>query len=213
MKSLIGQIVSFALLVPMAESWGQTETQPPLVAAPAVAAPANDSSAIPIDFGGVFLVQLAQQKSVQADLGMSRAQKQNLDILERRMQKQANATIKAGPVITTGPQGISGSRGLVPANDAMQKDARDALATVLSDGQTARLKQIALQQQGPQVLLKPAMSAKLHLSGAQVKKISQITPLDSNRLRNILTGEQRALWNEMTGPPFRGRLTPFSTER
>jgi len=87
MKSLIGQIVSFALLVPMAESWGQTETQPPLVAAPAVAAPANDSSAIPIDFGGVFLVQLAQQKSVQADLGMSRAQKQNLDILAKTSQR------------------------------------------------------------------------------------------------------------------------------
>ena len=201
-------IAGTAFLFLASQLWGQADA--PVQNA---ATPAAEPSAIPIDFGGVFLVQLAQQKSVQADLGLSRDQKQDLDSLERRMHKQANQSLKTGPILTTGPQGISGSRGLLPANDAMQKDARDALAAVLSDAQTTRLKQIALQQQGPAVLLRPSMVAKLQLTDAQVKTIGKLTPLDSNRLRQVLTGEQRALWEDMTGRPFRGRLTPFSTER
>jgi hypothetical protein len=157
--------------------------------------------------GGLFLMQLAGQKSVQTELEISREQRRDLDSLNRQLQKEANAEQRAGPPRAAESLGVNGARGLVPVdNSKLQKEVEDQLGTILTESQTARLKQISLQMQGPKALLSPQIAQKLQLSDEQIKKLGRLTPWDSKKVNGVLTGEQQAVWQEMTGTPFRGQL-------
>jgi len=99
-----------------------------------------------------------------------------------------------------------------------------------------RLRQIALQRQGPHAFREADIAAALRLTAVQRSKIRAIEAetflpptdrderLDSPReqrmvfedrwraalaqIMQLLTPEQQQIWREMTGEPFRGPLTP-----
>jgi len=80
------------------------------------------------------------------------------------------------------------------------------LAEILSEKQLARLKQIALQLEGPRAILAPERAEELQLTEEQQEKIRRLTPKNGKSLLAILDAEQQAKWREMTGRPFRGKL-------
>jgi hypothetical protein len=92
--------------------------------------------------------------------------------------------------------------------EAARKDAEKELAGILDDRQMTRLKQIALQLEGPHAVLAPAVADKLQLTEEQVRKIRALTRKQHKKLDSILTDEQRAQWQEMVGRPFHGKLAP-----
>jgi hypothetical protein len=93
--------------------------------------------------------------------------------------------------------------------EAARKDAEKQLAEILSDKQMIRLKQIALQVQGPQAILAPETAEKLRLTMDQASKIKRLAGKEGSKLSTILavlTDAQRAKWQEMTGRPFHGKI-------
>jgi hypothetical protein len=80
------------------------------------------------------------------------------------------------------------------------------LAQIVSEKQLARLRQIALQLEGPRALLAPERAKELELSEEQLAKIRQLTRKNERSVSAILNAEQRAKWQEMTGRPFRGKI-------
>jgi serine/threonine protein kinase len=110
------------------------------------------------------------------------------------------------------------------------------LQTILNPEQVRRLRQIALQRQGPHAFREADIAAALRLTAVQRSKIRAIEAetflpptdrderLDSPReqrmvfedrwraalaqIMQLLTPEQQQIWREMTGEPFRGPLTP-----
>jgi serine/threonine protein kinase len=110
-----------------------------------------------------------------------------------------------------------------------------ALVEKLRPEQARRLKQIALQQRGGNALADSSVAEGLGLSAEQRERIRSLLPPEGRRPRpgpgfggpgsdqrrrppekppsidavlNVLTPEQKARWNEMTGEPFRGELGP-----
>ncbi len=110
--------------------------------------------------------------------------------------------------IPPGPQGMPPPRhGMGGKMDAARKDAEKELAEILSAEQMTRLKQIAMQLQGLQAVLAPETAEKLQLTKEQVSKIQGLTRKQDKKLNTILTDDQRAKWQGMTGRPFHGKIT------
>jgi hypothetical protein len=89
-----------------------------------------------------------------------------------------------------------------PPGEEMEKE----LSKILTENQLARLKQIAVQLEGPRALLSAERIKKLELTEEQVKKIKRLTRKDEKSLNAILTEEQQAKWQELIGKPFRGKI-------
>ena len=100
-----------------------------------------------------------------------------------------------------------------------------AIASILSPGQLSRLQQIALQVRGAEALQEPEVVAALNLSREQRAELRSICgPHPGGRRHGpgpgrrheaelqkalaLLTPEQLAHWNEMTGPRFAGLSEP-----
>jgi Spy/CpxP family protein refolding chaperone len=109
----------------------------------------------------------------------------------------------------------------------MHLDAASAsLSQILTPGQRQRLDQIVLQRQGGWALGRPEIADELDLTASQRALILGIQedvlhrpphwgrargPSLDERVRAVLTPEQRELWQQMLGPAFdvgRLRLPP-----
>jgi hypothetical protein len=142
------------------------------------------------------LIGLAAQKSVQADLKLKKTQAERLQAAETKVKKTVMDALRAGP------------QEIVAKMESALKDSDKELAEVLSEEQMTRLRQIAMQLQGPQALLAPEVSEKLQLTEEQVSKIKKLNRKDEKKLNAILTEEQRTKRQEMIGRPFHGKIAP-----
>ena len=96
-----------------------------------------------------------------------------------------------------------------PLGQDMRKQMTEAekkLAEILSEKQLARLKQIALQLQGPRALLASEAAKKLELTEEQREKIRRLSRKNGKPLKTILTDQQWKQWQEMIGEPFKGKI-------
>ena len=178
------------------------------------------------------LMMLATQKSVQSDLKLDPAQKQRIQALDAKLRKTMfehgppppdsfaggarpeppNSSDKAprseppndsaGGARPEPPDHSAGGARPEPPGKGMEKE----LAGILSEKQLARLKQIALQFEGPRALLAPERTSELELTEEQRGKIARMTRKDQKAVMAILNEEQRAKWQEMIGRPFRGKI-------
>lgn len=113
------------------------------------------------------------------------------------------------------------------ASLALQQ-AQAKAESVLTEKQLARLRQLALQQQGPMALARPDIAKEVGLSDAQLREIHGILLANAEELRKIkgsgqkpdmqmleqrrkeigekvlavLDTAQQAKWKELLGPPF-----------
>ena len=118
--------------------------------------------------------------------------------------------------------------------EELNRESDEFLAKVLTPEQAKRLRQISLQVDGPQSFGKPDVAKELALSeeqkqtvmeiqGDMVKKIQAMLELRGDReeamkkrseilrsanekMKGLLTAEQKAKWKEMTGEPFKGEI-------
>jgi hypothetical protein len=148
----------------------------------------------PMRAGRPPLVLLAAQKSVQTDLKLKKTQTQQIQKVDAKMRKAALEAMQAGP------------QALFAKMESTQRDSEKELAEILAEEQMTRLRQIAMQLQGPQALLAPEASEKLQLTKEQSSQIEGLTRKEEKKLSTILTEEQRTKWQEMVGQPFRGKI-------
>jgi eukaryotic-like serine/threonine-protein kinase len=156
-------------------------------------------------------LRLLVQKSVQDDLKLTE------DQVRRIMEK---AEVRTPP-----------ARGSLPFLLPADWEAREKAAlAVLTEAQDRRLRQIALQVRGAQALGDAEVAEALGFTEAQKERVRGLV-FDGRRFSwgpgsggpggrrsdearkapleqalEVLTPEQRAKWNEMTGEPFRGEL-------
>jgi hypothetical protein len=96
-----------------------------------------------------------------------------------------------------------------------------ALRDMLRPEQARRLRQVALQQRGPDAFNDPAVAQALRLTPEQREKVRKLHeeahrfgpggPRPGNpweQIVSLLTDEQRAQWQELTGEPFKGKIQP-----
>ena len=103
------------------------------------------------------------------------------------------------------PGGADRAAGPKPPGKDMEK-AEKRLADILSGKQLARLKQIALQLEGPRALLAPERVKELDLTEKQQEKIRRLAGSAAKSATAVLTREQQAKWREAIGRPFRGTI-------
>lgn len=96
--------------------------------------------------------------------------------------------------------------------EAKKKVTNKELDGILSAEQMVRLKQIAIQVQGPQAILSPEWAGELKLTEEQTAKIKQMPERDDKALAAILSKDQRATWHKKIGRPFKGKVTMSPTE-
>jgi hypothetical protein len=87
----------------------------------------------------------------------------------------------------------------------MEEEEKE-LVEILSTKQLVRLRQIALQFEGPRALLAPERIKELELTEKQQERIRRLTRNDARSVSGVLNAEQQAKWREMTGRPFRGKI-------
>jgi hypothetical protein len=141
------------------------------------------------------LVLLAAQKSVQADIKLTKTEKQAVDAIDGKMKKMASENMQGRPEAFMGKM------------ESAVKDSEKELTSILTEAQIARLKQIALQIQGPAAMLVPSVADKLELTERQSERLKALSRTDDRKAKAILTAEQRTKWLEMTGRPFHGKLS------
>jgi serine/threonine protein kinase len=170
-------------------------------------------------------VHLLSQKSVQTELKLTEQQVKDFN----RLWEQRRETFRQ-------------FRDLSPDQWRAQLDQlaeqEKALLDVLQRDQSRRLRQIALQQRGPEVLLDSAVAEPLQLSADQKDQVRRIVddtfratwavrqsaienPDDGTNIETtwraareralaILNDQQRATWLELIGTPFHGEISqPF----
>jgi hypothetical protein len=154
------------------------------------------------------LILLATQKSVQTDLKLDWSQKQRVQALDAKLR--ASMPDRMPPPDSSDraarpkpPDSSDPTARPKPPGQEMEKE----LAEILSEKQLTRLKQIALQVQGPQAILAPERAKDLELTEKQQEKIRRLTRKDGKALLAVLNAEQQATWQEMTGRPFRGKIS------
>jgi len=163
---------------------------------------------------------LATQKSVQSDLKLDQTQKQRIQTLDAKLRRAMfehgppprdsfaggarpePPNDPAGGARPEPPDHSAGGARPEPPGKGMEKE----LVAILSEKQLARLKQIALQFEGPRALLAPERTKELELTEKQREKIARMTRKDQKSVMAVLNEEQRAKWQEMIGRPFRGKI-------
>jgi hypothetical protein len=116
----------------------------------------------------------------------------------------------------------------------LNKESEKFVADVLKPEQAKRLRQIALQIDGPQSFGKPEVANELKLTEEQrqktkgiqeeaakqiramlrpggdreetMKKRSEIIKATNDKVMSLLTPDQKAMWKEMIGEPFKGEI-------
>ena len=171
---------------------------------------------------GAGKLALLREPAVLKDLQPSDDQRASLAELVRRMEEQRQDSFRA-------------YRQLSPEERQQRfldlaRDNETAARAILTPGQQTRLKQIALQLQGPSAFRDAEIAKSLKLTGDQKERIRAIEaetffwmpdrrrhvlgPRDPRKAREqalktasdkivyLLTEEQRRRWQEMTGQPF-----------
>ena len=146
--------------------------------------------------GPLPLIVLATQKSVQAELKLDQTQKQRIQALDSKLR---GSMLKHMP---PPPEFLGNGAKPEPPGMGMEKE----LTEILSEKQLARLKQIALQFEGPRALLTPERAKALELTEEQLERLRRLPPKDEKSVKAILNAEQQAKWQEMIGRPFRGKI-------
>ena len=146
--------------------------------------------------GPLPLILFATQKSVQAELKLDQTQKQRIQALDAKLR---GAMIEHMPPM---PNSSNTATRPEPPGMGMEKE----LAEILSEKQFARLRQIALQFEGPCALLTPERAKALELTEEQLERLRRLPPKDEKSVKAILNAEQQAKWQEMIGRPFRGKI-------
>jgi hypothetical protein len=177
---------------------------------------------------GAWQFLLLNHPAVLDNLDLTEEQRDRITALKRRADQQWDA--------------FSGVRRLTPEEQrkrfleqARSNDA--AVAAILRPEQISRLRQIALQCQGPRAFLEEDVATELKLTTAQRERIRAIeaerffdrsdchpggppaappwqmrdqAPRPTvERIEAVLNQEQRQRWREMIGEPFRGPLPMF----
>jgi hypothetical protein len=176
--------------------------------------------------GGLMLLT---QDSVQAELKLSDDQKKQLG---DELAKQREAF--------SGLQDLSREERQTKFAE-LQKEGQAAIGKVLNAEQQTRLKQITLQQRGPQALADAEVATAVGLTDEQKQKVEAISQevrgamreafqggggggeareklealrkSSGEKIQALLTPEQQAKWKELTGEPFKGELRPFGGGR
>jgi serine/threonine protein kinase len=142
----------------------------------------------------MFQALLLTEKAVQDDLGLTRDQVARLNERFDKLWQPLREFDKRGP------------------------GAEKAIADILHPQQAQRLWQIALQLSGAQAFSNPGVTEKLQLTAEQREKIraiqddvrlrrtDELREKERARILGVLTPEQKAKWQEMTGEPFKGSL-------
>jgi hypothetical protein len=146
--------------------------------------------------GQMPLILIVVQKPVQAELKIERSQKQRIDAIQANLKGAAMAHMAAG----------ADQAAMLTEFQTQTKATNKELEGILSAEQMVRLKQIALQMQGPQAVLAPEFAAELDLTAEQIEKIKGMTRRDDKALDAILEKDQRAKWHEKIGKPFKGKV-------
>ena len=145
--------------------------------------------------GPLPLILFATQKSVQAELKLDKTQKQRIQALDAKLR---GAMIEHMPPM---PNSSNTATRPEPPGMGMEKE----LAEILSEKQFARLRQIALQFEGPRPT-DSRTSQGLELTEEQLERLRRLPPKDEKSVKAILNAEQQAKWQEMIGRPFRGKI-------
>lgn len=146
--------------------------------------------------GQLPLIVLAVDKKVQAELKIEKSQKQRIDAIQAHLKGVAVAHMAAG----------ANEAAMLAEFEAQAKSTNKELEGILSAEQMVRLKQIALQMQGPQAVLAPEYAEELDLTAEQISQIKAMTRRDDKALAAILDKDQRAKWHEKIGKPFKGKV-------
>jgi serine/threonine protein kinase len=172
---------------------------------------------------GDLELRLLAQKSVQEELKLSEEQVRQV---KRAEEKRRDAFHKL--------RGLSPDEWRAKAEE-FWGDPEKVLADLLRPEQVRRLRQVALQQRGSEAFADPEVARVLLLSPEQKDKIRALQEETHRSLRaafrpgprpdgwkkaeevwksereqamQVLTDEQRARWQELTGEPFRGEVRP-----
>jgi hypothetical protein len=173
---------------------------------------------------GRDLASLMTQKSVQDELKLSEEQ-------VKKVTEYAQSRRNSG----RGARNLSQEERQKRLAEAAQANEK-ALADILTADQLKRAKQINLQVRGAQVFSDPEVMTALKLTDDQKEKIKTIQDdarQESSRLSrrgagnqdelrtrreafnketldklmSLLTPQQKAVWKDMTGDPFKGEIT------
>ena len=174
--------------------------------------------------GAGQLVLLAD-KGVQADLALGEAERRRVDSLARQFSQQALDLLRGFDQL---PPMERRARFL-----ELARSNENAMRSILNERQVKRLQQINLQREGLRAFNQPEVVTTLKLTEAQRQALRQIeietyvlwrdpwNQTDQRHRRDlegdlfqaamdkslaVLTPSQLSQWNEMTGPPFQGRL-------
>jgi hypothetical protein len=172
---------------------------------------------------GRDLVSLMTQKSVQDELKLS-------DDQVKKVTELAQSRRGAG----RGARNLGQEEQQKRLAEAAQANEK-AIGEILNPDQLKRAKQIALQVRGPQAFSDPELMTALKLTDDQKEKVKTIQDdvrQESNRLFqrgagnqddlrkkreafnketqerivSLLTPEQKAVWKDLTGEPFKGEI-------
>lgn len=114
--------------------------------------------------GGAPLSMIVNRDDVQKDLKLSNDQKSKLRALQESMREEMQSMFQNG--------GGGGDRqAMMDQMRKMQEDHEKKVLAVLTDAQTKRLKQIALQLGGPRALMSEETKKALKITPAQAKKM------------------------------------------
>jgi serine/threonine protein kinase len=177
-------------------------------------------------FRRMLMTMLLEERSVQDDLGITPNQAGKIRDLSDRLREQGRQAYRRSVTLSEEERGKK-FKDLAAAND-------QAVAALLTPGQVARLKQIALQQRVPQAFSETEIAEALHLTAEQKVRIRAVQdeaqraveeatrqgrgPDEADqRAQQVaqgaaeiilagLTSPQRDAWKELTGEPFRGRI-------
>jgi hypothetical protein len=173
--------------------------------------------------GGRGPLGLLMRKDVQEDLKMSEDQVSKVKELSDK-QREAMAEMKD----------LSKEERQDKMKE-MGKANQKALVQILKPEQQKRLKQLQLQQEGPNAIVRnPEVADGLNLNGDQreklkgiaddtrkemqdlrdsgetgpemFKKMAEINKNSGEKIMAVLTDEQKTKWKEMQGEPFKGDL-------
>jgi RNA polymerase sigma factor (sigma-70 family) len=189
-----------------------------------MAPPAPTVETLSLDLPAGELLALVRQSAVQEDIQATPEQVQKIAESAARLAEAAQARFDGRDSRSVEDH----VRRIAQAQEA----ADQSLKRLLTPVQQRRAQQIYLQEQGLNALQSPQLSQALHLTGEQQQQVAaavreilrELTGKTSDpmwralheqqkaRLRTIVmdtfTAEQREVWCDLVGRPFRGQLEP-----
>jgi thiol-disulfide isomerase/thioredoxin len=161
-------------------------------------APATDSEEQTVEVPAIAytVVVLARDPAVQSELRLSAKQTDAIN--------DAVAEVDQPLWVLRDVPAAKGGERVDQLLSKFQRRLQDSLTPEQFD----RLNQLVLQARGYKVLISPAVSKQLELSGEQVSRLKGVLAhaksqqADSQKIHEILSGEQQAALSRLVGKPF-----------